>query len=61
MAGILDELSCFCFPYECKFLELDVVNYIEDMESSNRRCYLSNLHGMGRETIGIKGLQSPAA
>ena len=32
VAGILDELSCFCFPYECKFLELDVVNYIEDME-----------------------------
>lgn len=32
VAGILDELSCFCFPYECKFLELDIVNYIEKME-----------------------------
>lgn len=32
VAGILDELSCFCFPYECKFLELNIVNYIEDME-----------------------------
>lgn len=32
VAGILDELSCFCFPYECKFLELDIVNYIERME-----------------------------
>lgn len=32
VAGILDELSCFCFPYECRFLELDVVGYIEEME-----------------------------
>ena len=32
VAGILDELSCFCFPYECRFLELDTSGYIEALE-----------------------------
>ena len=32
IAGILDELSCYCFPYECKFLDLDVSNWKEKLE-----------------------------
>ena len=32
VAGILDELSCFCFPYECRFLELDTSGYIEALK-----------------------------
>ena len=49
VAGILDELSCFCFPYECKFLELDVVNYIEDMEKFKPQMLFveSAWHGKG--------------
>lgn len=33
VAGILDELSCFCFPYECRFVELGTTGYIETLEA----------------------------
>lgn len=33
VAGILDELSCFCFPYECKFLNLDTNGWEKELEA----------------------------
>lgn len=33
IAGILDELSCFCFPYECRFLNLDIFDWKEALET----------------------------
>ncbi len=32
VAGILDELSCFCFPYDCKYLNLTYENWEKELE-----------------------------
>lgn len=32
VAGILDELSCFCFPYECKYKNLSYENWEKELD-----------------------------
>ena len=45
VAGILDELSRTCFPYECRFLELDTKNWEKQIISFQPQMLLLNQRG----------------